>query len=462
MSKKKLCAGLGAILVWVLLNICIISYRVPVEDSCQLKMIVSGSQETIIQVYYGEDGQFSEKKSKVQSYTSVGKTQELSFEVSADATDFRIDFGDQAGASYTVSNLFFQYQEQNSAKWSTELNELIKAQQIDYQHQKDAESFTVVTGGTDPYVVLHADASIFKEKMEEEAAKSNIWKNCILGILLNGGVVFALVFRKKFFALPKELYHNRKLILNLSKNDFKTKYAGSYLGIVWAFIQPIVTILVYCFVFTVGFRSGNVADYPFVLYLISGMVPWLFFQDALNGGTNSLIEYSYLVKKVVFKISILPIVKIISALFVHLFFIAFSLVVFAIYGYTPTIYTLQIFYYSICVFIFTLGLVYATSAIVIFFRDLTQIINILLQVGVWMTPIMWDLNMLAGHPMLMKLFRLNPIYYIVNGYRDSMLAHVWAIERWKWGIYFWVVTGLLFIVGSLIFKRLKVHFADVL
>ena len=181
---------------------------------------------------------------------------------------------------------------------------------------------------------------------------------------------------KKILALPAELYQNRKLVLSLAKNDFKTKYAGSYLGIVWAFIQPIVTILVYWFVFSVGLKAGTVSDYPFVLYLVSGIVPWFFFQDALNGGTNALIEYNYLVKKVVFKISILPIVKIISALFVHVFFVVFALILCACYGYTPSLYTLQIIYYSICTFLLVLGLVYATSAIVIFFRDLTQIISI--------------------------------------------------------------------------------------
>ena len=94
---------------------------------------------------------------------------------------------------------------------------------------------------------------------------------------------------KKILALPAELYQNRKLVLSLAKNDFKTKYAGSYLGIVWAFIQPIVTILVYWFVFSVGLKAGTVSDYPFVLYLVSGIVPWFFFQDALNCGTNAQI-----------------------------------------------------------------------------------------------------------------------------------------------------------------------------
>jgi len=103
-----------------------------------------------------------------------------------------------------------------------------------------------------------------------------------------------------------DIYKNRRLVAKLAKNDFKTRYAGSYLGIVWAFIQPVITILVYWFVFSVGFRSGTGdLGVPFVLYLVAGIVPWFFFQDALIGGTNSLLEYNYLVKKVVFNISVL-------------------------------------------------------------------------------------------------------------------------------------------------------------
>ena len=245
------------------------------------------------------------------------------------------------------------------------------------------------------------------------------------------------------------VYHTYQFILGIADLEMKSA-------------ENTVTILVYWFVFSVGLKAGTVSDYPFVLYLVSGIVPWFFFQDALNGGTNALIEYNYLVKKVVFKISILPIVKIISALFVHVFFVAFALILCACYGYTPSLYTLQIIYYSVCTFLFVLGLVYATSAIVIFFRDLTQIISIFLQVGVWLTPIMWDINMLSSHPWLIKLFKLNPMYYVVTGYRDSMLGHIGIWNHASWTIYFWVVTILLFGLGSVIFKRLKPHFADVL
>lgn len=110
----------------------------------------------------------------------------------------------------------------------------------------------------------------------------------------------------------------------------------------------------------------------------------------------------------------------------------------------------------------TLGVVYATSAVVVFFRDLTQIINIVLQVGIWLTPIMWDVNMLENYPWLIKLFKFNPMYYIVTGYRDSMLGHEWFWKHWGWTAYFWIVTAILFALGSWMFKRLKPHFADVL
>ena len=267
------------------------------------------------------------------------------------------------------------------------------------------------------------------------------------------------------FSLPMDIYKNRRLVAKLAKNDFKTKYAGSYLGIVWAFIQPVITILVYWFVFSVGFRSGTGdLGVPFVLYLVAGIVPWFFFQDALVGGTNSLLEYNYLVKKVVFNISVLPVVKIISAMFVHAFFVLFTIILYAAYGKFPDLYYLQIIYYSGCVFMLVLGLSYATGAIVIFFRDLTQIINIVLQVGVWLTPIMWivENTPLVDHPAIMKILKLNPMYYIVSGYRDIFLMKNWFWERPGWTIYFWVFTALCFAFGSWIFKRLRVHFADVL
>ena len=279
-------------------------------------------------------------------------------------------------------------------------------------------------------------------------------------------LITCLVFAKwydKFTTLPVELFQNRHLIWKLAKNDFKKRYAGSYMGAVWAMIQPVVTVAMYYIVFDKIMGNGinrGTGDVPFVLFLTAGLVPWFYFTEALNSGTNAMLEYNYLVKKVVFKISILPIIKIIAATFIHIFFVCVLLVVAAIYGYYPTVYTLQIFYYSACLFIFVLALCYTTCSIVVFFRDLSQIINIALQIGMWATPILWSIDSLdAGWVVILKL---NPLVYIVNGYRSAIYEHEWFFQDFFSTMYFWIVTVILFGIGAAVFKRLKVHFADVL
>ena len=252
-----------------------------------------------------------------------------------------------------------------------------------------------------------------------------------------------------------------KLIWHLARNDFKTKYAGSYLGIIWAFVQPVVTILVYWFVFSV-LRAHAVREVPFVLWLMAGLVPWFYFQEALNSGSNALIEYSYLVKKVVFQIEILPVVKLCSALFVHLFFVCVVIILYTVSGHFPGITVLQVFYYSGSLFVLVYALTSLTSAVVVFFRDLTQIIAIFLQVGVWMTPIMWNFDDLHFGRFLTYLFKLNPMYYIVSGYRDSLIDRRWFWERPVLSLYFWGFTILVLLLGQRAFGRLRVHFADVL
>ena len=269
----------------------------------------------------------------------------------------------------------------------------------------------------------------------------------------------------KLTVLPVELYQNRRLIWKLAKNDFRKRYAGSYMGALWALVQPVVTVVMYWIVFEKVFggsgpRGDNGVEVPFVLFLTAGLVPWFFFSEALTNGTSALLEYNYLVKKVVFKISILPIIKIIAATFIHAFFVVILLIVASGYGYYPNVYTLQIFYYSACLFIFVLALSYSTCALVVFFRDLLQIINIALQIGMWVTPIMWNIN--GFDNAWIVLLKLNPLVYIVSGYRSAIYEHSWFWEDFYSTMYFWIFTVVIFGVGALIFKRLKVHFADVL
>ena len=227
-------------------------------------------------------------------------------------------------------------------------------------------------------------------------------------------------------------------------------------------IQPVVTVAMYYVVFDVIMGTGNamVPDKPYVLFLTAGLVPWFYFSEALNSGTNALLEYNYLVKKVVFKISVLPIIKIIAATFIHVFFAVVMLVIAAVYGYYPSIYTIQLLYYSFCMFILVLGLCYSTCAIMVFFKDIGQIISIALQIGMWATPILWDINSMS--PTVQMFVKINPLVYIVNGYRSAIFEKQWFWEDFYSTMYFWIVTVVVFGIGALVFKRLKVHFSDVL
>ncbi len=260
---------------------------------------------------------------------------------------------------------------------------------------------------------------------------------------------------------------NLKLIGRLSKNDFKTKFAGSYLGVVWGFVQPIVTVFVYWFVFQKGLKANGVKlnetiDVPFVIWLLSGMIPWFFFSDSLNGGSRALLDYSYLVKKVVFNINILPIVKILSGIYTHIFFIGFGIILNICYKFYPSLYTLQIVYYSFCVFMLVTGISYFCAAIVVFFRDMLQVINIVLQVGVWATPIMWSINSFADNQLLCTILKLNPLFYVVEGYRDALIYKQWFWEKPGLTLYFWAFTLIFLWLGTWLFKKTKMHFADML
>jgi len=262
------------------------------------------------------------------------------------------------------------------------------------------------------------------------------------------------------FGFLKAIFQNRALLWSLTKNDFKQKYLGNILGIAWAFLQPTATVLIFWFVFQVGFKSQPVDDFPFILWLLAGMFPWFFFAEGLSSGTNSIISNSFLVKKVVFRISLLPIISLLSALAIHIFFIFFMFAMFIYYGYTPQWHWLQILYYLFATTVLLLGLSWITSSIVVFFKDIGQLVAMVIQFGFWLTPIFWNMNMVPEK--YHWIIELNPIVYIVEGYRNSMIYHTWFWEDINMTFYFWAVTITIFILGGLSFKKLRPHFADVL
>ena len=262
------------------------------------------------------------------------------------------------------------------------------------------------------------------------------------------------------FSFLKAIFQSKTLLWSLTKNEFKQKYIGNILGVFWAFIQPAAMIGIFWFVFQVGFKQKPVDNFPFILWLVSGMFPWFYFAEGFSSGTESVQNNAFLVKKVVFRVSLLPIIPLLSALSIHIFFIFFMFGMFVYYGYSPEIYWLQIVYYMFATSVLLLGLSWLTSSIVIFFKDVGQLVAIVIQFGFWLTPIFWSLKMVPEQ--YHWIINLNPIAYIVDGYRNSMIYHKWFWEDINFTLYFWSFTIVVFILGGFTFKKLRPHFADVL
>jgi lipopolysaccharide transport system permease protein/teichoic acid transport system permease protein len=259
-----------------------------------------------------------------------------------------------------------------------------------------------------------------------------------------------------------EIVEKRGLISELAKRDYKSRYMGSVLGFVWTFAQPIMMMLIMWGVFTFGLKAGKMAgDIPFVVYFFVAQVMWNFFSDTWSSSTNVILEYSFLVKKINFRLSILPIVKMISAFINHFFLMIFVIIVLIANGYTPNLFWIQSLYYLFCMACFVLGLSWLSSSMNVFWKDIGYIINIILQFGFWMTPIFWNIKAIPES--FWPLIKANPCYYLIEGYRNCFVYHkpFWADDP-RLIIQFWIVTIIMLFLGMLVFRRLRPHFADVI
>nr|NQU91752.1 ABC transporter permease [Bacteroidota bacterium] len=217
-----------------------------------------------------------------------------------------------------------------------------------------------------------------------------------------------------------EFYKNRRIILELTRREFKITYGGNHLGFVWAVLEPVAMMLILLLVFTyLRARASN--EYPFVVYLLSGVMAYDFFNKSLSQATRSIKTYSFLLKRGNFRMAILPLVTIFSTLITHLIILIIAVPIFAFSGVYPSWYWLQLVYFIFASGILLIGLTWITSSIVLFIWDVQYIINILMRTVFFLTPIFWDISMFP--PKIVLLLKLNPLYHIVEGYRMCFLYH---------------------------------------
>ncbi len=252
-------------------------------------------------------------------------------------------------------------------------------------------------------------------------------------------------------------------VIKLSVADLKKTYTGSAMGWAWAIVKPIVTIFVYWFALAIGLRGGkDVGDVPYIVWLVSGIVPWFYMGESITGGTGCIRKYSYLVTKMQYPIETIPTFTSLSKLYVNIIITAIVIVLFFIFGYTPPIQVIQLPIYTILMFMFFnawslfAGLV---SAISKDFANLVKSFNIAVF---WLSGILWNIQNVADNKILNTFLMLNPVTFICYGYRNSLVYGVWFFEQPKRLAYFLIWYVVLAFMSLWAYKRLRKEIPDVL
>ncbi len=259
----------------------------------------------------------------------------------------------------------------------------------------------------------------------------------------------------------KQTIQNRKLIWQLGKNDFKNRFANTSLGAIWGFLQPFIFMITYAIVFQFILKTGSSGEYPYAVWFFPGMAMWQWINDIIMSASNSIRTYSYLVKKVVFPVDIIPTISIVASSFVGIFLILIATGICIIYGYMPNI--LLLIYVIIAAYAFVIAFTRFTSAITTVVPDFSNFLGIAMQLFFWFTPVIWNLGMLAEHQTILKIMKCIPFSYLVTAFRQVFIGeNIVFADHGIYTIVFWAITIIMFIWGNAVFKRTKKDFADVL
>jgi ABC-type polysaccharide/polyol phosphate export permease len=257
-----------------------------------------------------------------------------------------------------------------------------------------------------------------------------------------------------------QLVRYRSLIQSLVARELKARYRGSVLGFFWSFVNPLLLLGVYSFVFTAIIPRGSDNLEPYALFMLCGILPWTWFASSLTEAAGSLIAGGNLIKKVLFPAEVLPIVSVLANM-VH-FFLALPIVVFFLiwYNHVPDVVDLLWFPVVVAVqLVFTTGLALFLAALTVHFRDIRDILSNLLMLWFFSTPIIywWNDPAFDGYKLF---FDLNPFTHLAVSYQE-ILFFPGAMGHWRWLLALGGLSVVVFLAGYWLFDRLRDSFAEV-
>lgn len=254
----------------------------------------------------------------------------------------------------------------------------------------------------------------------------------------------------------KNIYDYRELLKTNVKKDIRGKYKGSFLGILWSFINPLLQVVVYWIVFPYLMRGTGGTDY--LVYLITGLIPWTFFLTTVSAGTTTIKSNAGIIKKVYFPREILCLSQVLSGL-VNFFISCIIILIFCFaFGYGISIHLIMLPIIALIQSILTLGIVLILSAINAYIQDMEYIVGFILNMGFYATPIIYNLSQIADAGILLKLINMNPLTILINSYRSIFMAHVWPNMNSLLIVF--ILALVVLVIGYIVFKKLEKGFAE--
>lgn len=258
----------------------------------------------------------------------------------------------------------------------------------------------------------------------------------------------------------KENFNNIYRIYSISKYEIVADIRDSKLGLFWNFANPVIQVLTYWFVFGLVWNKNAVDGIDYIFWMLGGMVVWFFMSPCITNGCNAIFSKTNVITKMKFPVSILPATVVFKELFNHFCLMIILFIILVLGGYYPTIHWFGLIYYLFCAIIFSIALSMTTSVLNMLARDTRKLVLACMRLLLYLTPILWSIKSLPK--VLWPIMKANPIYYIVQGYRDCFFFHYGFMHYWKSMVAFWIITILLLSIGSYMMYKFKHKFIDMI
>lgn len=269
------------------------------------------------------------------------------------------------------------------------------------------------------------------------------------------------------FKVLKEQIDHFYLIRRLSLYEIKSKNKSNYLGIAWELINPAIQMLIYWFVFgTIRNRAPvevNGVEVDFFPWLVAGFFAWIFCSQSIIQGSKSIYSRIKLLSKMNFPMSVIPNFVVVSNFYIHLILIGITIIGFQFAGYYINVYYIQLIYFAFAAFCLLFSISLITSTLSTIVRDFHMFLNATFRMLLYLSGVLWPITLLSDFPMLMKIMMLNPLYYIIQGYRASFFGTEWYfITNWEYTLFFWAFVLITFTIGAVLHVKFRRHFIDFL